>query len=85
MEEELNKSQSACDAHHRAIQDTMDIVSGKWKLRIVGSLTLGKKRFLQLSTHIEGHPCENVIQRITRIGDQWIGHTDGIEYKADQC
>ena len=54
MKDKLNYSQEACDTHHRAIQGTMDILSGKWKLRIVGSLSLGKKRFTELKVHIEG-------------------------------
>lgn len=45
---------TACAAHHLAIRDTMDILSGKWKLRIVGSLSFGKKRFMELKGNIEG-------------------------------
>jgi DNA-binding HxlR family transcriptional regulator len=54
MKDETEYSDEACNAHHRAIQDTMDILSGKWKLRIVGSLTLKKKRFMELKSHIDG-------------------------------
>jgi DNA-binding HxlR family transcriptional regulator len=54
MKDKLEFSHEACDAHHRAIRDTMDLLSGKWKLRIVGSLSLGKKRFMDLIAHIDG-------------------------------
>jgi DNA-binding HxlR family transcriptional regulator len=54
MKDELEYSDEACNIHHRAIQDTMDILSGKWKLRIVGSLSLNKKRFMELKAHIDG-------------------------------
>jgi DNA-binding HxlR family transcriptional regulator len=54
MKDETEYSDEACNAHHRAIQDTMDILSGKWKLRIVGSLSLNKKRFMELKVHIDG-------------------------------
>lgn len=54
MEEKENLDQSACTAHHRAIRDTMDVLSGKWKIRIIGSLAFGKKRFMELKENVEG-------------------------------
>lgn len=45
---------STCGAHHRAISDTMHVLSGKWKIRIIGELIFGKKRFGELNTNIEG-------------------------------
>jgi DNA-binding HxlR family transcriptional regulator len=54
MLKKLENSKEACDIHHRAIRDTMDILSGKWKLQIVGSLSLGKKHFGGLMGHIDG-------------------------------
>jgi DNA-binding HxlR family transcriptional regulator len=52
--EKENLDQDACAAHHRAIRDTMDILAGKWKIRIIGSLSFGKKRFMELIENIEG-------------------------------
>jgi len=46
--------QDACSVHHLAIRDTMDILSGKWKIRIIGSLSFGKKRFMELKANIVG-------------------------------
>lgn len=37
-----------------AIRDTMDILSGKWKIAIIGSLTFGEKRFMELQRDVEG-------------------------------
>lgn len=52
--EKKNPDKVVCAAHHLAIRDTMDILSGKWKLRIVGSLSFGKQRFMELKANIEG-------------------------------
>lgn len=57
MNEELELvelSASACTAHHRAISDAMDVLSGKWKIRIIGELIFGKKRFGELNANISG-------------------------------
>jgi DNA-binding HxlR family transcriptional regulator len=36
------------------VQDALDILSGKWKLQIILSLTFGKKRFKQIQREIPG-------------------------------
>lgn len=54
--------QNNCDRHHlsqcgrelKAIQDTMDILSGKWKISIVSCLRFGKKRFMDLQREVVG-------------------------------
>ena len=44
-----------CKPRLRAIHDTMDLLSGKWKVAIIGYLhTMGKCRFMQLQKNIEG-------------------------------
>ncbi len=35
-----------------AINDTVNVISGKWKLPIIASLTFGKKRFSELEKEI---------------------------------
>ena len=53
----MNKSndQSAeCSSHMLAVRDAMDILSGKWKIHIIGSLRFGKKRFKELQRDVEG-------------------------------
>jgi DNA-binding HxlR family transcriptional regulator len=55
MKEELeNINQDACTAHHLAIRDTMDILNGKWKIRIIGALSFGARRFMELKGTIDG-------------------------------
>lgn len=43
-----------CVSHLRSIHDTLDILSGKWKISIIGSLSFGKKRFMELQREVEG-------------------------------
>jgi len=43
-----------CTAHIRAIHNTLDILNGKWKIAIIGSLSFGKKRFMELQREVEG-------------------------------
>jgi DNA-binding HxlR family transcriptional regulator len=50
--EDLN--QDACTVHHLAIRDTMDILNGKWKIRIIGALSFGPRRFMELKGTIDG-------------------------------
>lgn len=37
-----------------AVRDTLDVISGKWKLPIIVSLIFGKKRFKQIGNDITG-------------------------------
>ena len=43
-----------CDKALLAIRDTMDVLSGKWKIAIIGSLTFGEKRFKELQRDVDG-------------------------------
>lgn len=36
------------------IRDALDIISGKWKIPIIGALFFGTKRFSELSKDVEG-------------------------------
>lgn len=51
-EQEHNPAQ--CSQHMMAVQDAMDILSGKWKIMIIGSLSFGKKRFMELIRDVNG-------------------------------
>ncbi|MFH6982053.1 winged helix-turn-helix transcriptional regulator [Marinoscillum luteum] len=43
----------SCSSHFvLAINDTLNVISGKWKLPIIGSLMYGKKRFKELERDI---------------------------------
>ena len=37
-----------------AIQDTLDLISGKWKIKVVSVLLYGKKNFTELQRQIDG-------------------------------
>lgn len=54
MKENDHLDPVACSGHHMAIRDTMDILAGKWKIPIIGSLSFGKKRFMVLIANIDG-------------------------------
>jgi DNA-binding HxlR family transcriptional regulator len=43
-----------CLKHLRAVNDTKEILSGKWKVMIIGSLSFGKMRFSELQQLVEG-------------------------------
>lgn len=52
--EKIRIAQS-CPAHFiLAINDTMNVLNGKWKLPVIGSLLKGKKRFTEMQRHIPG-------------------------------
>jgi DNA-binding HxlR family transcriptional regulator len=49
------KLAKSCPAHYiLAINDTMNVLSGKWKLPILGSLLKGSKRFTEMQRQIPG-------------------------------
>jgi len=43
-----------CGGYLLAVRDTMDILNGKWKIPIIGSLRFGKKRFKELQRDLDG-------------------------------
>lgn len=53
-----NNSESACRDHHQrilALQDAMAVLSGKWKILLIGSLSFkGKQRFTDLLKSVRG-------------------------------
>lgn len=48
----LKESKSCPIKFVLAINDTLNVISGKWKLPIIGSLLFGKKRYSQLERGI---------------------------------
>lgn len=51
--EKLNGHQ-ACNKRIMAIHDTMDVLSGKWKISIISSLGFGKKRYSEILKDVKG-------------------------------
>lgn len=49
---ELEKVKSCSTQFVLAINDTLNVISGKWKLPIIGSLLYGRKRFKDLERDI---------------------------------
>ncbi len=47
-------SKPECTRMLLPVQDALDLLSGKWKLQIILSLTFGKKRFKQMQREIPG-------------------------------
>jgi DNA-binding HxlR family transcriptional regulator len=43
-----------CTKELLPVKDALDVLSGKWKLQIILSLTFGKKRFKQIQREIPG-------------------------------
>lgn len=46
--------QGDCSQTLFAIQDTLDLISGKWKIKVVSVLLYGKKNFTDLQRQING-------------------------------
>ena len=47
-------STSQCTKQLLPVKDALDVLTGKWKLQIILSLTFGKKRFKQIQREIPG-------------------------------
>lgn len=48
----LNHNEDSCRQNRRAVQDTLDVIGGKWKVLILLTLREGPKRFKELSREI---------------------------------
>ena len=46
---EIKHTEASCKRARLAIQDTLDVVGGKWKLVLISVLQNGKKKFNELS------------------------------------
>jgi DNA-binding HxlR family transcriptional regulator len=49
-----NNKQGECSQHVLPVKDTLDLLSGKWKLPIIGALMFGNKRFRDMEREIPG-------------------------------
>lgn len=47
-------AQETCQGIIRPVRDALEVLNGKWKLAIIGSLTLGTKRFKQIAKDVSG-------------------------------
>lgn len=52
---ERTEKTEACRAHLRSIYDTLDLLSGKWKIAVIASLSFIKKgKFMELKREVDG-------------------------------
>lgn len=51
-----NHNDNSCKIARMAIQDTLDIVGGKWKLVLISVLRNGKRKFNELSKEVNISP-----------------------------
>jgi DNA-binding HxlR family transcriptional regulator len=49
---ELEQVKKCSGTYVLAVNDTLNVINGKWKLPIIGSLHFGKKRFKELAREI---------------------------------
>ena len=55
MEKKVAHNPEGCSKHLLAIRDTMELLSGKWKIQIIGALLLNDKvRFMDLMRTVDG-------------------------------
>jgi len=50
----ISINEEGCKVKLRAVQDTLDILKGKWKISIISSLSFGKRRFMELQREVDG-------------------------------
>ncbi|MCP9757190.1 transcriptional regulator [Lacihabitans sp. CCS-44] len=48
----MQNNHNSCEKAQLAIQDTLDVVGGKWKLVLISVLRNGKRRFRELSREV---------------------------------
>lgn len=50
----VEKNMKTCTGAMMPVRDALEILSGKWKLPIIVSLSFGNKRFKQIANEIDG-------------------------------
>lgn len=66
------RDHSQCSRHMMAVQDAMDILSGKWKIMIIGSLSFGKKRFMELLRDVTGIGAKMLSKELKDLEDNQL-------------
>lgn len=54
VRQEVHGDAKACAAHRQAVADAMDVLTGKWKVSIIGALRFGARRFKELQREVDG-------------------------------
>jgi len=51
---QISINEEGCKVKLLAVQDTLDILKGKWKISIISSLSFGKRRFMEMQREVDG-------------------------------
>lgn len=62
LSEEITKEE--CTKSLKPIKDALEVINGKWKLHIIGSLLHGNKRFKDLQRDIDGITAKMLSQEL---------------------
>jgi DNA-binding HxlR family transcriptional regulator len=54
MKKTTESRHSACTGILKPVRDSLDVLSGKWKLPIIIALTFGEKRFTEIALEVQG-------------------------------
>ena len=61
-----------CGQFLRPIRDTLDIISGKWKVPIIAALMFGKKRFKEMERSIPKITARMLSKELTQLEDNQL-------------
>ena len=53
MKKATNHTPSTCTGILKPVRDSLDVLSGKWKLPIIIALTFGEKRFTEITQEVQ--------------------------------
>jgi DNA-binding HxlR family transcriptional regulator len=54
MKKTSEEAHSQCLGILKPVRDSLDVLSGKWKLPIIVALTFGEKRFTEIAKEVQG-------------------------------
>ena len=54
IKNEAEIKHETCQGIIRPVRDALEVLNGKWKLAIIGSLSFGTRRFKQISKEVSG-------------------------------
>ncbi len=54
MKKTIEEEHSKCTEMLKPVRDSLDVLSGKWKLPIIVALTFGEKRFTEIAKEVHG-------------------------------
>lgn len=68
-----NHNRQQCTARGMAMRDAMDVLSGKWKIPIIGALSLNSKlRFMDLLREIDGIAAKMLSKELAHLESNQI-------------